>query len=304
MREVLAALLFGLTGCGACEPDRAPSPAPSTTASVGPVDGSALVRPTIRPHAVPQHLLACRVVTLDGDAHIETPGADGATTPLLRQELAPPEDWIDLAAGSRVVARDPRTTRETTFRGPARVRVCAGFTEESWLASGSFQSSLGAGESPGAEEWVVTPSGVVRYTAADVSVEVTPHGAEATLSSGVAFAWATDSGDAGTALEEGWRRLPPGKTHLAAADVSVSAAVARCAGLAASAHSLAAEVMAPGGAADGATITRQVTTRRVARAACAVATMRVSALPQAEAAPLLRPVADANSAWSGVPGGL
>ena len=297
MRALFAVALSGLIGCGACEPDRAPSPTASTTVA------PALSRPTVH-HAAPQHLLACRVVTLEGDAHVETSGPDAATAPLLLQGLAPPDAWVDLAAGSRVVARDPRTTRETTFRGPARVRACAGYAEESWVASGTFQSSVGAGESPGAEEWVVTPSGVVRYTASEVSVEVTRHGAEATLTSGVAFAWGIDTGAASGAMEEGWRRLPSGRTRLAAHEDSVSAAVGRCASLAASARSLAADVIAPGGPADAGTITRQVTTRRIARAACAVATLRVSALPPADAAPLLRPVADANSAWSGLPIGL
>ena len=70
--------------------------------------------------------------------------------------------------------------------------------------------------------------------------------------------------------------------------------------LAGSARTLATQVMAPGGAS-GSVITQQVTTRRLARAACAVATLRVNALPPADAAPLLHPLADANSAWSGIP---
>jgi hypothetical protein len=72
-------------------------------------------------------------------------------------------------------------------------------------------------------------------------------------------------------------------------------------GLSASARALATQVMTPGGA-NTSSITRQVTTRRLARAACAVASLRVNALPPADAAPLLRPLADANSAWSGLPG--
>jgi hypothetical protein len=311
VRALLAATLLTLTGCGACEPDRTPSAKVSTSGSASSLASSAPPAPSAAPaarpprdRALPQHLLACRVVTLDGDARVEAPGQDAGTAPLLLQGLAPPEAWIDLAAGSRVVARDPHTTRETTFRGPARVRACTGFTEESWVASGRFESSVGAGESPGAEEWVVTPSGVVRYTAAEVSVDVTRHGAVAILSSGVAFAWGTETADAGAALEEGWRRLTPGKTPLATHEEPVSSAVDRCASLASTARSLAAQVMAPGGAPGDGTIPRQVTARRLARAACAVATLRVNALAPADAAPLLRPVADANSAWSGLPLGL
>jgi hypothetical protein len=70
--------------------------------------------------------------------------------------------------------------------------------------------------------------------------------------------------------------------------------------LSATARTLATEVMTPGGAS-ASLITQQVTTRRLARAACAVATLRVNALPPADAAPLLHPLADANAAWSGLP---
>jgi hypothetical protein len=304
MRPVLTALLLGLAGCGACAPDKSPPPAPSTVPSAAP--SSLLPRvPSSLPRASSAPKLACRVITLDGEATLEVPGQDGGTTPLLLQGLAPTEAWVDLAKGSRVVVRDPRTTRETTFHGPARVRACVGFTEESWIAAGGFESTVGAGESPGAEEWVVTPAGVVRYAAAKLSVGVSKSGADATLESGVAFAWWADTPDAGANVanvEEGWVRLPAGKTHLSLPPGdSASAAVTRCALLASSARALAAQVMVPGGGADGGTIMRQVTMRRLARAACAVATLRVTALPPAEAAPLLRPVAEAHTAWSGMP---
>jgi len=316
MRVLLAASVAALlctAGCGACEPDRTPPPEASTSASAR---ASATVPPIAShvSHNPPQPKLACRVIAIDGEAHIEaavpTSAADAGTTPLLLQGLAPTEAWIALAKGARVIARDPRTTRETTFRGPARVRACVDFSEESWLASGSFESAVGAGESPGSEEWVVTPSGVVRYTAAQLSVEARPHEANVTLVSGVAFAWQPSAapgdaggppGDAGSLMEEGWLRLGPGRTKLGLPrDEPASATLDRCVALSASARDLATQVMAPGGAS-GTTITRQVTTRRLARAACAVAALRVNALPPADAAPLLRPLADANGAWSGLP---
>jgi hypothetical protein len=182
--------------------------------------------------------------------------------------------------------------------------------EESWVVSGSFESSVGAGEAPGNEEWVVTPSGIVRYTAAQVMVEVKPHEADVTLANGTAFAWQASAapgdagsapGDGGRAADEGWIRLPPGRTKLGAAhDEPASATLDRCVALSATARTLATEVMTPGGAS-ASLITQQVTTRRLARAACAVATLRVNALPPADAAPLLHPLADANAAWSGLP---
>ena len=150
-------------------------------------------------------------------AHLPTPGV----TPLLLQGLAPTDAWLELAKGSRVVAKDPRTARETTFRGPARVRACVGYSEESWVASGHFESAVGAGETPGAEEWVATPFGVVRYTAARLSVDVGAHDADVVVESGQAFAWGTP-GDAGAA-DEGWTRLSVGKFKLSAREDAAGA---------------------------------------------------------------------------------
>ena len=303
------AALVSVTGCGSCAPDKTPPPAASASAPTS-ATAPVIAIPSHVPHNAPPPKLACRVVALDGEAHIESPGVDAGTTPLLLQGLAPTQAWIALSKGTRVIARDPKTTRETTFHGPARVRACADFSEESWVASGGFESSVGSGEAPGNEEWVVTPWGVVRYTSAQLAVEVKPHETDLTLASGVAFAWqpsagAADAGapagDAGSALEEGWLRVPTGKSKLGTGhDEPTSATLDRCVTLSAAAHGLASQVMTPGGA-NTATITQQVTTRRLARAACAVATLRVNALPPADAAPLLRPLAEANNAWSGIP---
>jgi hypothetical protein len=293
-----------LAGCGACEPDKTP-PAASASAS-------ALVNPppviASRPPKVntpPVVKLACRAIGVDGDVRLEAGEGDAGATPVLLQGLVPTDGWMALAKGARLVAKDPRTTRETTFRGPGRTRACVDFGEESWVAAGQFESTPGAGEGPGQEEWVVTPFGVVRYAAAKLAVDVKPAQADVAVESGVAFAWRPGvTSDAGP-LEEGWARLGAGRATLAGTrgeDGAAGArmALGRCTTLATSAHTLAAQVMAPGGA-DAGTIAAQVTTRRLARAACAVASLRVRALPPADAAPLTRPLADSNAAWSGVP---
>jgi hypothetical protein len=310
------AVLVAMAGCGACEPDHstpAEASAPSA-ANAPPASTGSHAQPPRPPPPAPK--LACRAIAVDGDVHLATgsgtdAGADAGTTAVLLQGLVPTEAWVDVAKGGRLVAKDPRTARETTFRGAARVRACVGFTEESWLASGVFESSVGAGETPGAEEWVITPFGVVRYTAAKVAVDVKPRQADVALESGSAFTWApgtaaAPAGDAGS-TEEGWTRLAAGRSTLAGARGEgavdgAKLAVDRCNTLATSAHGLAVQVLMPGGA-DAGTIAAQVTTRRLARAACAVASLRVGALPEGEAAPLRRPLADAVAAWSNVPVG-
>lgn len=300
MRAFWLAALACLAGCGSCEPDRStPSASASASASSGAPAASPPPWVTHPPQHPPPQKLACRVIALDGEAHIEAEGSpDAGGPPLLLQGLAPTDAWFDLAKGTRVVAKDPRTTRETTFRGPARVRACVDYSEESWVASGRFESTVGAGETPGAEEWVVTPFGVVRYVAAKVAVEVGAREADVSVESGLAFAWGGQA-DAGAA-DEGWTRLPGGKFKLSARE-DAAAAVDRCGELARTTRDLAAQIMTPGGGADGGVIVRQVTTRRLARAACAVASLRVNALSRADAMPLLHALAEANAAWSGLP---
>lgn len=250
---------------------------------------------------------------VERDGPSDKPGAatDAGTTPLLLQGLVPTEAWLDLAEGARFVAKDPRTGRETTFRGPGRARACVNDAEESWLESGVFESSVGSGEAPGAEEWVVTPLGVVRYAAGKLRVEVGPRQVSLDVDAG-AFVWrAADTRPAREAggLEEGWQRVEAvhktiiawngkagGPVTLDAAD----AAVADCADLARKAHELAAALLR--GSSDAGTIAEQVTTRRLARAACAVSEVRVRSLPKSErAAQLASKLTAATGLWSTLP---
>jgi hypothetical protein len=267
----------------------------------------------------------CRAIAVDGEVRAEVvgdAGVDGGGTALGIQAEIPQDAWLSLAQGARLVAKDPRTTRETTFLGRARARPCVGRREESWIAAGSFMSVAGAGETPGAEEWVVTPLAVVRYAAATLRVEVGFRDTTVAVGEGVALLWLTDDarvhgskqpvGDAASAApidEEGWKRLSGGTVTIAAAhpplDLSAArTAVDRCASLAARARSLAAELLSPrAGQSPGAsTISDQVTTRRLARAACAAAELRARLLPPIPGREdLSARVAGADSAWLTLP---
>jgi hypothetical protein len=307
---VLVGVALGSTaGCGACEPHHdAPDGAPSSTGSAPTSSVSVNPLPSALHNAKPPRL-ACRAIGVDGDVHVET-GADAGVTPLLLQGLVPTEAWFDLAAGARLVAKDAKTTRETTFRGPGRARACVAYSEESWITAGVFESSVGAGETPGAEEWVVTPLGVVRYGAAKLQVEVHPKDAKVTALGGVAYAWLPDDthakmGDGGAPphTDDGWLRVEDGVLGVAAATPvpapldGARAAVTRCEAMAKAAHDLTSTVMA--GGADAGVVNQQVTARRLARAACATATLRVNGLPASDATgALTKSLADANAAWS------
>ncbi|HTQ44604.1 MAG TPA: hypothetical protein VMI75_17710 [Polyangiaceae bacterium] len=318
---LVAAFTMGATlcaaGCGACEPSSVQgndgAAASGTGAAVSakpPPSASAIAHP-----APPR--LACRAIAVEGDVHLEVPG-DAGMVPLLIEGLVPTEGWLDLAKGTKFVAKDPRTTRETTFRGgPGRARACVGYAEESWIAAGGFDSTMGSGESPGQEEWIVTPLAVVRYAAAKVSVDVRPKDARIAVTTGVASAWVGDDArirdfDGGATAKaspardettDGWIRLENASIFLSAAAGSpdtpdaARAALDKCSSLAKIAKDLTSTLMA--GGADAAVITQQVTSRRLARAACDVAGLRIAALPPSEGALSLgKSLAEANTAWT------
>jgi hypothetical protein len=270
---------FWLGGCRACDHDE-------TARSEGGVRESPRAdasEPSV--HNVAPASLPCRAVTVDGDVR-----AGAAGIPLAPPAVIPFEGWLVLAPNARIVAKDPRTGRETTFRGPARARACVESLEESWLASGTFQSASGAGEVPGGEEWLVTPVGVVRFGGSTLTVEMTSAGMRATVGGGVAFVWvASDASMRGpneaspneASPNEGWGRVSDGTAAWVAAAArgpldAARSSVDDCARLGKKARDLAEVLLRSG--ADGSTASQQVLTRRLARGACAVAALRVEML--------------------------
>jgi hypothetical protein len=290
----MAAMIAVAAVAGACKGGRAPASDAGTVAAA-PTEPSVSVRrePPLRVPGSPSPLgssqaalqarLPCRAIAADGDVRIES-GTDAGATPLTSSSEIPVEAWLLLGKDARLVAKDPRTTRETTFLGPGRFRACVNLGEESWASAGSFESVVGAGESPGAEEWVVTPEAVVRYAAASLHVDASPQGTRLRLANGVAFLWPPQ----GEAAAEGWQRVTAAETTIpgpSRTDGSAAAtAVDRCALLAARSQELARALLAPpdGGPGGGNVAAEQVTARRLARAACALAALRVDSLSVGE----------------------
>ncbi len=356
MREAALAVLVACLGC---EKSQAPVGDASPTTGKATPNGTA-VQPAVPPSpgdagaratrwgalAGAAAHLPCRAVAVDADVRAEGMPASGiahrdalkertaeedAGAPVVPRAEILQEAWLTLGPRARLVAEDPRTTRETTFLGPARARACVGRREESWIAAGTFESVVGAGETPGAEEWVVTPLGVVRYAAAKVHVDV-KGGMKAettvTLESGVVFLWLPDDArvkrakkDAGndaaapadasaaSMSSEGWDRMNEGTRTLEPSAVrpaleGARSSVERCTSLADRSRDLATQLMAPSiGMPDASTVSDQVTTRREARAACAIAALRVASLPpSAQEESLSARLRDAVAAWTSLPG--
>jgi hypothetical protein len=341
---VCAAAAVLAVGCGRSERstgDAAPASSAPAAAAITRTDDASSPRPRWGDAVRAGAHLPCRAVAVDGLVRAEDlaqPGAahgragadaGGGMALALQQDI--PESWLTLAPSSRLVAKDPRTTRETTFLGGGRVRPCVDRREESWVAAGTFESVVGAGESPGSEEWLVTPLAVLRYASAKLRVAVGPKGTSITPSAGVTFAWLADDArarpgsdaDAGTGAPrgvdagsagakvpaaDGWERvadvpwvLEP--TASMPAPQAARASVDRCAALADRSHELAQLLMAPSvGLPDASAAADQVIARRQARAACAVAALRVDALAEAPAKDALAAkLAESVAAWTALP---
>jgi hypothetical protein len=227
---------------------------------------------------------------------------DAGAVLVTRDTDMPEGHWVLLGDGAKITTKDKTTTRELTFFGPGRARPCTHGEEEAWQWRGRFASTAGAGEHPGAEVWLVTPAGVVRYPGGELTVSATDTESVVTVSSGVAFLWpatgtktertalpgfkAAAGADAGPKLgvgSDGWWRLDGGSAHIVAKSSTSSDGAARaasedCTKLAQTAHELGVRLLEPD--ASVADLANQhIVARKLARASCALALARVDSLP-------------------------
>jgi len=250
-----------------------------------------------------------------------TPLGAGASATVTESSDIPDDMWIQLTKDSKLTTRHPRSTRETGFIGPGRVRSCVNHAEEAWVAEGKFASVIGSGERPGAEEWIMTPVGVVRYGSAKLEITVTPAtgsaGAKADVKlwSGTAYAWTGDQtgpvkpeihSARAAAVPDGWLALDGDRTVSfsqkggAKPEEAAKAAVDRCAEEATKTKALARAVAAPDASLSD-VAPRHVVARRIARAACGVGLVRVGQLPTSPVRDALYAMlAQADKDWKGL----
>lgn len=303
-----AVFLLGVVALAACDAPRdkaaadaavSPSPSPTPTSQASPSAGataSAAPRPppSGEPHATGP---ACKIMSAEG--------GPSATADATR--------WIDLPAKASFTVRTLETGRELRFEGPGRIRACG--DDVPLVAEGSAVGLPGSGEGPGAEQWAATACGVIRWAsgvhrftgardtcrlqsslgvaqlwlADDVQLEDVPvdagtseAGAPAPLATGPASASAA-SRDAGRDASP-WHRIDAkralrlhGRGPLDAAS-AVKNALVSCEKAATEVQTLGTRMTAPDAGSDnlGDLAARSVVARGAARAACAVAAVRVA----------------------------
>jgi hypothetical protein len=154
------------------------------------------------------------------------------------------------------------------------VRVCVNGDEEMWMTTGLFSSVVGAGESPGAEVWIVMPQGVVRYgSGARLHVNVGVK-AEVQLQNGGAFVYPVDAIATSRDAEaphgtDGWYPAPVGTLTLTSKKAP-SQILGDCEQAAKAAHDLAVQIETRDASLAEAA-PRHVVLRQRAHALCSVA---------------------------------
>jgi len=298
LRNTLFLSVFAIAACSHDDTKTSPeASAPSTSSETAFPSGTPLDRPQIHSQPV-KPKFPCRAIDATNKpillpsptAPIPT-GPDAGANFLVRDMQIPEGDWLDLPAGAKVTAKSPRTLRETTYEGPGFARPCVDHDEEAWMIGGSFSAVSPGNESPGAEEWLITPFGVVRYTSATLFVRLDKKSIDVKVTGGNAsilvpsFSRLKDSGDAGVALDAGtsdWIREDQGFSGtlapLLADDKLPAAAIAACATAAANAKAIAIQLDAPD-AAVGILGAAHTDARRLARGLCSVARVLVAKLP-------------------------
>lgn len=247
------------------------------------------------------------------DSGLSLPLPSGLPLPLCRimaSENGPPATadattWLALPVHASFTARTLETGRELRFEGPGRVRACGG--DVALVAEGSAIGLPGSGESPGAEQWVATAcgvarwaSGVHRFTGARDACRLQSSLGAAQLYVASDVTVAEVAVDGGAPVDEAnkptataWRRIdgrhafalrPRGAIDGAA---GVKTVLAACEHAADAVQKVAAAMLGGAradGGADGGGVARNlgdlaeesVVARGVARAACAVAAVRVA----------------------------
>lgn len=206
-----------------------------------------------------------------------------------------PSGLLDVGEGGELVVKSTVSGRELAVRGPAVAELCPAGDEEVRLSAGTFRGFPGAGVRPGAEVWVATPFGVVRFNDANLEVSVSPRAASLSVkvvSGQAVFVPALTDREvtvpAGTPFSADGPR--PSPKELAGA----------CAGLAAAVEEKAVEVLSSDAGSLGRRAGLYVEARNHARVVCSSAAA-AAGLADRDRDALLRQIESAEKQWKSVP---
>jgi hypothetical protein len=180
---------------------------------------------------------------------------------------------VELGEGAALRLMHTVSTRQWTLAGPARLVACADGGEELVLARGTLRTEPAAGVRPGAEVWVGTPFGSVRYADARAEVAVGATALDVRVSLGTL--WFAPLGDQASARGESPKERPLTEAMLSFAARSYRAsperAIARCGEAATLARARAQTLLAASAEPLGTRAAEHVRARQRARSACSSA---------------------------------
>jgi len=252
---------------------------------------------------------------LKGDATVQA-SPDEPARPLAQGELLPEEARVELAADTQLSVQATVSTREIAVRGPATVVACVDGEEALRVSYGRVSGYPGMGVRPGADVWIATPLGVVRFNDAQIEVAVAgPSGERLDVklpggkanfmpAPGVRVAGSADAG----VLDE--LIIPPGSTFFVDRPTTplprlLRELVGACRTEAEAAREAAVRVLESGASSDpgqlGQRAFAHVRARQRARAACEVARAAGALKPGALDSQMLAQLAASDAKWKGTP---
>src|SRR5688572_16863158 len=181
--RALVLVVFGAWGCGRSIPvviesavgTSAPTErtlpaeaAPSRSAVPGGAAPGSAAPPAARASVSavqPRAGAACRVMRVTGDVRRDR-------APLVVGTRLDGAPALELAANSSLHLVHTQSTRQWVVTGPARLVACEAGAEELALALGQVRLEPGSGVRPGAEVWIGTPFGSLRYADARAELSV------------------------------------------------------------------------------------------------------------------------------------
>jgi hypothetical protein len=209
--------------------------------------------------------------------------------------------WVTLEADAEMVIRFPASARELSVSGPGRFLPCRSGMELVLLSSGTFRSSRGTGVRPGAEVWVATPFGSLRYGDADLEVIVEARKIQVHVRGGSIV---VDPAPGSGALPEGSLTGPNGRAS-GSGQPNPEGLASACTLAAKEAGKLALSIVnRPVDAGLGERAALQLRSRRRARAACNTARAGLDReLAASRRGRLGDQIAAAETLWRAVPAG-